>query len=129
MGHIKGIGGIFFKSQNIEKLKKWYRENLEFNTDEYGATFKIRDHDNPDKEGYVVWGPFKAGTEYFGPSKKEYMVNFRVDDLNALLRELEAKGIKQVGERQEYDFGSFAWIMDPDGTKIEFWQPKGPIPE
>ena len=129
MAGVKGIGGIFFKSKDTQKIKDWYRDNLGLKTDQYGATFNIREHDNPDDESYQVWSPFKEDAEYFGPSKKDFMVNFRVGDLTALLEELEAKGIKQVGTREDHDYGSFAWIMDPDGTKIELWQPKGPVPE
>ena len=128
MSFITGIGGIFFKTKDSKALKAWYKKHLGFPIDDYGATFKFRDHKNPDKEGYMVWGAFKQETKYFDPSEKDFMVNLRVSDLDGLLEKLESEGIKQVGKMKEYDFGRFAWIVDPDGTKIELWEPAGDIP-
>ncbi|MEE8259329.1 MAG: VOC family protein [Sphingomonadales bacterium] len=129
MSYITGIGGIFVKSKDGEKLKKWYKKHLTMPVDEYGARFKLRDHANPEKEGYAVWGIFKDDSEYFDPSKKDFMINFRVSDLDGLLKKLKSEGIEQVGKMAEYDFGRFAWIIDPEGTKIELWEPAGGIPD
>ena len=123
MSHVKGIGGVFFKSKDGAALRKWYQKHLDIQSDEYGYLFKGRDYDNPDQETITVWGPFKKDSDYFDPSKREFMVNFRVSDLDGLLAKLEADGIKQVGKMEEYEYGRFAWIMDPDGTKIELWEP------
>ena len=128
MTHITGIGGIFFKSQDSNKLKTWYQKHLEIPTDDYGAIFKVRDHANPEKEGYTVWSPFKADTKYFEPSKKDFMINFSVRDLNGLLKKLTSEGIKQIGELDDNDFGKFAWIIDPEGNKIELWEPPENLP-
>ena len=129
MGKVTGFGGIFVKSKNSADLKKWYGEHLGIAVDDYGATFKFRDHKNPEKEGYSVWGLFKEDTKYFDPSNKEFMINFRVEDLDGLLKSLEAAGIKQVDKMEEYDYGRFAWIIDPEGTKIELWEPGECSPE
>lgn len=123
MGKVTGLGGVFVKTKDSAKLKKWYGEHLGVPVDDYGATFKFRDHEDPKVEGYSVWGLFKKDTKYFDPSEKEFMINFRVEDLDGLLESLEAAGIKQVGKMEEYDFGRFAWIIDPEGTKIELWEP------
>ncbi len=129
MSYITGIGGIFVKSKDGDALRKWYQKHLEIPSDEYGATFKIRDHANPEKEGYTVWAPFKADSEYFDPSEKDFMINFRVSDLDGHLKKLKSEGIEQVGKMAEYDFGRFAWIIDPEGTKIELWEPAGGMPD
>jgi len=123
MGHITGLGGVFFKSKDGTALKKWYQKHLEFPVDDYGVMFKFRDHENPDQEGYAVWSPFKEDTDYFSPGNKDFMINFRVRDLDGLLKKLKSEGIEQIGKMEEYEFGRFAWIIDPEGTKIELWEP------
>ena len=129
MSYITGIGGIFVKSKDGKKLKAWYNKHLGIPVDEYGATFKLRDHANPEKEGYTVWSPFKADTKYFAPSEKDFMINFRVSDLDGLLKKLKSEGIEQIGEMDDSDFGKFAWIIDPEGTKIELWEPGEGMPD
>ncbi len=101
---------------------------LEFPYDGYGASFPIREHDNPDAEGYNVWGPFKAETDYFAPSDKDFMINLRVQNLDDLMERLLAAGVKEVKEREDHEYGKFAWIIDPDGTKLELWEQVGPNP-
>lgn len=123
MGKVTGLGGIFVKSKDTDKLKNWYADNLGVPIDDYGASFLFRDHEDPTKEGRSVWGLFKPDTKYFDPSKKEFMINFIVEDLDGLLASLEAAGIKQAGKMEEYEYGRFAWIVDPEGTKIELWEP------
>lgn len=127
-GKVTGLGGVFVKSKDTKALVKWYREVLEFPYDGYGASFPIREHDNPGAEGYNVWGPFKAETDYFAPSDKEFMINLRVQNLDALMDRLLAAGVKEVKEREDHDYGKFAWIVDPDGTKLELWEQVGPNP-
>ena len=118
-----GIGGIFFKSKDPQKIKDWYEKNLGLKMNEYGAMFEFRSTDEPDKNGYLQWSLFKEDTKYFHPSKKEFMVNYRVADLESLLEELEAAGVEIVDTIETYEYGKFLHIMDPEGNKIELWEP------
>lgn len=120
---VTGIGGIFMKSNDPEYMRNWYNKHLGFNATQYGATFEWLNVEKPEEKGTTVWNPFKNNTDYFMPSEKEYMINLRVDDLEWLLAELRKEGIEQVGEMQVYDYGKFAHIIDPEGTKIELWEP------
>lgn len=128
-GVVTGLGGIFVKSGNKDDLVKWYQEKLGFQFDGYGSNFPFREDSDPDKRGYSVWGPFKEETDYFQPSEKDFMINLRVKGLKELLVKLKANGVEQVGEMEEHDYGNFAWIIDPDGTKIELWEQVGEPPE
>ncbi len=121
MAKITGLGGIFFKSPDPKKLAAWYRDMLGLELTDYGAA--TLSYDAPDHPPCVVWNPFAADTGYFAPSTRELMVNFAVDDLDGFVAMLTQKGITVIG-REDYDYGRFAWIMDPDGTKIELWEPK-----
>ena len=120
---VTGIGGIFFKCKDPDHMKNWYNENLGLVTNEYGSLFEFRSSDNPDQKGYLQWGPFSDKTEYFKPSKKEFMINYRVENLVGLLDDLKEKGVEIVGEIEEYEYGKFAWIVDPEGNKLELWEP------
>jgi predicted enzyme related to lactoylglutathione lyase len=120
---VTGIGGIFFKSAQPDATRQWYSKHLGLNDDQYGTTFKWRDIDNPEVIGQTVWSTFKQETQYFAPSTKEFMINFRVENLEWLVTELQKEGIELIGELQVYDYGKFAHIMDPDGNKIELWEP------
>lgn len=122
-GRVTGLGGIFFKSENPKKLKDWYTENLKFPTDEFGKTFAWRWPDDPDKLGYTQWSVFEKETKYMDPGKKDFMINFRVENIEALIEELKENGMRVVGKMEEYDYGKFAWVMDPEGNKIELWEP------
>jgi predicted enzyme related to lactoylglutathione lyase len=118
---VTGLGGFFFKSDNPEATRDWYKDRLGIPTDQYGWTFRWKDNDG--KEGATQWSPFKADTTYFVPSEKPFMMNFRVHDLEALLVALKEEGVTIIGEMQTYDYGKFGWILDPDGNKIELWEP------
>jgi predicted enzyme related to lactoylglutathione lyase len=121
---ITGLGGIFFKSKDPKASMDWYSKNLGLTVDEnYGASFLWRSDQNPEKAAYSVWSPFKETTKYFEPAQVPFMINFRVENLVELLHDLKANGIEQVGEMQEFEYGKFAWIIDPDGVKIELWEP------
>ncbi|MCF7803161.1 MAG: VOC family protein [Candidatus Marinimicrobia bacterium] len=120
---VTGVGGIFFKTSDPEKMKHWYSEHLGFDTDEYGTMFEFRLADEPEKTGYLQWSPFPVDTKYFDPTEKEFMVNYRVNHLEQLVENLQQAGIEIVGEIQEYEYGKFAHIMDPDGNKVELWEP------
>lgn len=123
MKRVTGIGGLFFKSSNPEKTKEWYKKHLGIRSGKYGGTFEWRYSEEKEKKGYTAWGPFSEDTKYFEPSDKEFMFNYRVDNLEKLLEVLKEEGVKVVGEIEEYEYGKFGWIMDPDGVKIELWEP------
>jgi predicted enzyme related to lactoylglutathione lyase len=120
---VTGIGGIFFKTKDPETMKAWYQKNLGLVTNEYGSVFEFRSTDQPDNKGYLVWSPFTKDTKYFDPSKKEFMINYRVENLVELLEQLKKDGVEVVGEIEEYEYGKFAHIVDPEGNKIELWEP------
>ena len=120
---VTGIGGIFFKCENPEEIKKWYAENLGLVTNEYGSVFEFRSSDEPERKGYLNWSPFKKDTTYFQPSDHAFMINYRVENLETLLEDLRAKGVRIIGELESYSYGKFAHIMDPEGHKIELWEP------
>ena len=119
-----GIGGILFKSKNPEKTKEWYQENLGLPTDQWGTMFKSRDIDKPDQVNYLQWSPFDKKTDYFDPSKKEFMINYRVQNIKEFVKVLKDKEITVLDEITEYDgIGKFVHILDPEGNKIELWEP------
>lgn len=120
---VTGIGGIFFFSDNPEQTKKWYGENLGLETNAYGSTFESRNVNKPEEINSLQWSPFKKGSEYFAPSKKEFMINYRVQNIEGLVKKLKENGVTIVSEMQTYDYGKFVHIMDPEGNKIELWEP------
>lgn len=119
---VTAIGGIFFKCDDPQAQREWYANHLGLKTDDYGTSFEWRKSDAPEEKGYSVWSTFKKDTDYFLPSQKEFMINFRVENLVELLAVLKNEGIVQVGEIQELEYGKFAHIMDPEGNKIELWE-------
>ena len=122
MARILGVGGVFFKTNDRDGLEAWYEKWLGVPVEKgYGASFTP---DTIPPGGYTVWGPFKSDTEYFGPSEKPFMVNLMVDDLDGALVQVREGGATIVGKIEEYDFGRFGWFIDPEGTKIELWEPK-----
>jgi len=121
MKRVTGIGGIFFKSEDPDAQKVWYKKHLGIPTDQYGWTFWWRDENG--EKCSTQWSPMNADTEYFSPSKKQFMFNFRVENLKELLKVLKKEGVTVVGEVEEYDYGKFGWILDPEGNKIELWEP------
>lgn len=123
MKKVTGIGGIFFKSKDPDAIKKWYQDHLGLPVDPYGASFEWRREDDPSKKGTTIWSPFKETTQYFEPSEKQFMINYRVENLEALVAELKTAGVTIVDEIQSYDYGKFVHILDPEGNKIELWEP------
>jgi len=123
MKKVTGIGGIFFKSSDPGKIKDWYHKNLGLVIDAHGSPFEFRNVDDPEQINYLQWSPFKMDTDYFEPSKKEFMINYRVADLERLVAELQKEGVTICDEIETYDYGKFVHIMDPDGNKIELWEP------
>jgi predicted enzyme related to lactoylglutathione lyase len=120
-GRILGVGGVFMKCEDPDKVKDWYGEKLGFNTNQYGCLFEFRSS-LQDKPEYLQWSTFKQDSDYFTPSEKQVMINYRVDDLDAFLEKLKAQGIDPVGEVMRESYGNFAHIMDPEGNKIELWE-------
>lgn len=118
---VTGIGGMFFKSKDPDAQKNWYKKHLGIPTDNYGWTFWWRDEDG--NKCSTQWSPMDAKTDYFEPSQKQFMFNFRVANLEALLKVLEEEGVTIVGEIQHFSYGKFGWILDPEGNKIELWEP------
>jgi predicted enzyme related to lactoylglutathione lyase len=120
---VTGIGGIFFKSKNPAEIKEWYGKNLGLAIDDYGSAFEFRNANRPEEINYLRWSPFNEGTEYFNPSEKEFMINYRVQNIEGLVKQLKDNGVTIVDEIEEYEYGKFVHIMDPDGNKIELWEP------
>jgi predicted enzyme related to lactoylglutathione lyase len=123
MKRVTGIGGIFFKCQDPQLVKNWYAEHLGFQTDQWGTNFEWRHAADPAKKGFTQWSPFTADTKYFEPSPKEFMINFRVENLEALVPLLKAEGVTVLDGIESFDYGKFVHILDPEGNKIELWEP------
>jgi predicted enzyme related to lactoylglutathione lyase len=123
MGRITGIGGVFFRSKDPGQLMNWYKENLGVDSSEFGFPFLWKEKDNPTQTGYTVWSPFATDTDYFGPDDQPFMINYRVEGLESLIKDLREKGVEIAGEIQEHPNGKFAWIKDLDGTRMELWEP------
>lgn len=121
-GKVTGIGGVFFKTENVQATKDWYKNNLGFNIDDWGCSFWWKDKQG--KDAMTQWSPFKKDTDYFLPSKKDFMFNYRVENLIELLEELKEKGVTVIDKIEEFEYGKFSWIVDLDGNKIELWEPK-----
>ncbi|WP_445956633.1 VOC family protein [Yeosuana sp.] len=118
---VTGIGGLFFKTKDPKTSKEWYKKHSGLNTDEYGCTFLWKDKEG--NECSTQWSPFAHDTKYFGPSKKDFMFNYRVENLKELLDVLKEEGVTIVGKMEEFEYGKFGWILDNDGNKIELWEP------
>ncbi len=128
MAKILGIGGVFFKSRDTGALGDWYRKWLHMPIDPQFGGASLKPGDMP-AGGFTVWGPFKDDTSYFNPSDRPFMINFVVDDLDAALRQVSEGGATVIDEILEEDYGRFAWFIDPEGTKIELWEPPTEAPE
>ena len=123
MKKVTGIGGIFFKCKDPQAMRDWYREHLGLATDEHGTTFIWRQGEDATKMGSTQWSPFKETTDYFEPSTKEFMINYRVENLVELVEQLKKEGVTIVDEIAEYDYGKFVHILDAEGNKVELWEP------
>lgn len=122
MKRVTGIGGIFFKCKDTEKVNEWYKTHLGLDTGPYGVTFESPE-DESGKKAVTQWSPFSETTKYFEPSTKDFMINYRVDDLEALVEELKKEGVTILDELAVYDYGKFIHILDVEGNKIELWEP------
>ncbi|HQW12171.1 MAG TPA: hypothetical protein PLP06_08490 [Saprospiraceae bacterium] len=123
MAKVTGIGGIFFKCKDPDKMKEWYKSHLGIDTNDYGASFEWRAEADPTKKGSTQWSPFAESSKYFEPSTKEFMINYRVENLEALIEKLKTQGVSFTDEMETYDYGKFIHLMDEEGNKIELWEP------
>ena len=124
MKKVTGIGGVFFKSKDPKATNEWYKTHLGFDTTPYGTSFKWLEADDSAKEGITQWNPFAENTKYFEPSEKDFMINYRVENLDALVEELKKENVTIVDEIEDTDYGKFVHIMDPEGNKIQLWEHK-----
>ena len=120
---VTGIGGIFFFSDDPKETRDWYAKNLSLDTTDWGATFESRNINNPDELESMQWSPFKTGSDYFAPSKKEFMINYRVQNIEGLVKRLRENGVTILDEIEDSDYGKFIHILDSDDNKIELWEP------
>lgn len=120
---VTGIGGIFFKTENPKETREWYGKHLGLSINDYGSSFETRNANNPEEINYTQWSPFGENTEYFEPSKKEFMINYRVQNIEKLVENLRNSGVTIVDSIEEYEYGKFVHIMDPEGNKLELWEP------
>jgi predicted enzyme related to lactoylglutathione lyase len=120
---VTSIGGIFFKCKDPKKMRAWYQTHLGLNTNDYGAVFEWRQGSDSSKKGFSQWSPFAEKTKYFEPSTKDFMINYRVENLEALLEALKKEGVTITDTMESYNFGKFLHIMDIEGNKIELWEP------
>jgi predicted enzyme related to lactoylglutathione lyase len=125
MKRVTGIGGIFFKAQDPKALGEWYRKHLGMNVEDWGGV-AFRWSDDPSAaSGSTIWSPFKHDTDYFAPSTAPFMINLRVADLHGLLALLRSEGCQVLEKVEESEYGKFGYVMDPEGNKLELWEPPG----
>ena len=128
MARVTGIGGIFFKARDPQKLQAWYRTHLGIDVQDWGGTsFRWRDDDTPERPGMTVWTVFPSSSKYFAPSEAPFMINYRVADLHAALADLRAAGCEVDAKTQDSEFGKFGWVMDPEGNRVELWEPPAEV--
>jgi predicted enzyme related to lactoylglutathione lyase len=125
MAQVTGIGGIFFKSEKPEELYHWYEKHLGIKRvpEGSGASFEWKETQEPYRKALTAWAIFPHHTKYFDPSRASFMINYRVDNLDEILEALKAAGVEVDPHREDYDYGRFAWITDPDGNRVELWEP------
>ncbi|MBL8242609.1 MAG: VOC family protein [Rhodanobacteraceae bacterium] len=129
MQRVTGIGGIFIKARDPERMKDWYRRHLGIDIQSWGGTsFRWQTPERPEPDGMTVWSIFPPDTRYFDPSPAPFMVNYRVDDLHAVLAALREEGCTVDAKVEEAEFGKFGWVMDPEDNRIELWQPPERMP-
>ena len=120
---VTGIGGIFFRTKDPQKTREWYGKHLGMAINDYGSSIEFRNANRPDEINYLQWSPFDENTDYFKPSEKEFMINYRVQNIEALVEKLRKDGVTIVDEIEAFDYGKFVHIMDNEGNKIELWEP------
>ncbi len=120
---VTGLGGIFFKCKDPKKIRAWYETNLGLNTNTYGAVFEFRQGADTSKKGFTQWSPFNEKTKYFEPSTKDFMINYRVENIENLIADLKKNNVTILDTLENYDYGKFVHILDIEGNKIELWEP------
>ncbi|KFF05064.1 VOC family protein [Flavobacterium reichenbachii] len=125
MKKVTGIGGIFFKCNDPAKMREWYKTHLGFDTNDYGNSFGWKEASDSNANGSTQWSPFPENTQYFEPSAKDFMINYTVADLEALIKQLKKDGVTILDEIETYDYGKFIHILDIEDNKIELWEPLG----
>ena len=120
---VTGLGGIFFKCKDPKTMRKWYEKHLGLNTNQYGAVFEWKQGADSTKKGFTTWGPFAETTKYFAPSTKDFMINYRVENLEALVEQLKKDGVTITDKIETVEYGKFVHIMDVEGNKLELWEP------
>jgi predicted enzyme related to lactoylglutathione lyase len=120
---VTGIGGIFFKCKDPKQMRAWYQKHLGLNTNAYGAVFEWRQGADSSKKGFLQWSPFNEKTKYFAPSTKDYMINYRVANLTALVAALIEEGVTLTDTIETFEYGKFVHILDAEGNKLELWEP------
>jgi len=123
MAKVTGIGGIFFKTKDVQKTKEWYQKNLGLETDQWGTNFEWRTARDPNQKGFTQWSPSPPTSQFFGDSGQQFMINYRVDNLEKLLKELSQAGVTILDEVESVEYGKFVHILDPDGHKVQLWEP------
>lgn len=123
MKKVTGIGGIFFKCKDPDKMKEWYKTHLGLDTDQYGTNFEWRQGTDTAKKGFTQWSPFAEASKYFEPSAKDFMINYRVENLEELVEELKKEGVTIADKIEEFEYGKFVHIIDVEGNKVELWEP------
>lgn len=123
MKKVTGIGGIFFKCKDPKKVRDWYKTHLGLNTNDYGTVFEWHQGTDSTKKGFTQWSPFNDNSKYFEPSTRDFMINYRVENLEKLVAELKKEGVTIVDKIETYDYGKFVHILDVEGNKIELWEP------
>lgn len=124
MSRVVGIGGVFIKARDPEALRGWYKEHLGMNIEDWGGmAFNWNREDGPGERGMTVWNVFEDDSSYFAPSQARFMINYIVKDLHAVLRALRAEGCEVDGKTEESEYGKFGWVMDPEGNRVELWEP------
>ena len=123
MRRVTGIGGVFFKAKDPKALGEWYRAHLGINVEEWGGVVFRWEEDNPGGKGTTIWSPLEDGTSSFAPSTSSFMISFRVEDLHALLAKLREEGCAVDERVEDSEYGKFGWVMDPEGNRLELWQP------
>lgn len=122
-GRITGIGGIFFQCDDPKAMREWYSTHFGLLTDEYGALFEVRKATAPEQPAYLQWSTMSRNAEHFQPSKSSFMINYRVENIEALVEQLKEAGITILDEITSYDYGKFVHLLDPEGNKVELWEP------
>lgn len=124
MARVTGIGGVFFKARDPKALTAWYAKHLGFKIEEWGGSILKWSEDTANDKGLTVWNLAEQEGTWFSPSKSSFMINYRIDDMDGMLRQLSAAGISVVKGPEQAENGKFAWILDPEGNKVELWEPR-----